>query len=87
MIQAAGTKPLKEYIEKRQAAVAEWVSLWPIFGVCAKDTGYGVGGKLREPWWQQEAVEKQLGDALKIILEAARCRWQQESDKSITKTS
>ena len=50
MLQAAGTKLLKEYINKRQGTVAEWVALWKIFEVCAKDTGYEGGGKLREPW-------------------------------------
>ena len=39
VIQEAGTKPLHEYINKRQAAVADWVDLRPILEVCAKDTG------------------------------------------------
>ena len=60
MLQAEGTKPLREYIDKRQAKVAEWVALWPIFEVCEKETGYEGGGELREPWWQQEAAEQQL---------------------------
>ena len=51
----AGTKPLREYINKRQATVAEWVDLRPIFEVCAKDTRYAGGGKFCEPWWWQEA--------------------------------
>ena len=52
VLQAAGTKSLREYIDKRQATVAEWVALRPIFEVCAKETGYEGGGKLREPWWR-----------------------------------
>ena len=32
--QMAGTKPLQEYIDKRQATEAEWVTLWQIFEVC-----------------------------------------------------
>ena len=44
MLQAAGTKPLREYINMRQVLVAEWVALQPILEVCAKDTGYDVGG-------------------------------------------
>ena len=44
VLKATGTKPLWEYIERRQAAVAEWVSLRPIFKVCAKDTGFEGGG-------------------------------------------
>ena len=38
VLQAAGTKPLQEYINKSQETVAEWVSLWPIFKICAKET-------------------------------------------------
>ena len=40
MIQDAGENHLKTY---RQATVAEWVALWPIFDVCMKETGYGGG--------------------------------------------
>ena len=36
VLQAAGTKPIWGYINKRQATVAEWVDLRPIFEVCAK---------------------------------------------------
>ena len=46
MLQAAGTKPLREYIDKRQATVAEWVALWTIFEVFAKETGDEGGGKI-----------------------------------------
>ena len=38
-MKAAGTNFLREYINKRQATVAEWVALWPIFEVCAEVTG------------------------------------------------
>ena len=31
VIQATGTKPVREYIKRRQATVAEWVALRPIF--------------------------------------------------------
>ena len=61
VLQAAGTKPLQEYIDKRKATVTEWVALRPIFDVCENETGYEGEGKLREPWWRQEAEEKQLG--------------------------
>ena len=40
VIQEAGTKPLREYINKSQATVVEWVSLQPISKVCARETGY-----------------------------------------------
>ena len=45
VLQATGTKPLWEYIERRQATVAEWIALRPIFEVCAKDTGFEGRGK------------------------------------------
>ena len=38
-----GGGPLKTYIDKRQAIVAEWVDLSPIFGLCAKEKGYKRG--------------------------------------------
>ena len=38
VIQLAGTKPIREYINKSQATVAEWVALRPIFEVFAKET-------------------------------------------------
>ena len=40
LIQEAGNKPLQEYINMRQATVAEWVDLRTIFEVCAKETEY-----------------------------------------------
>ena len=36
LLQAAGSKLLWEYVNKRQATVAEWVDLRPIFEVCEK---------------------------------------------------
>ena len=72
MIQAAGTKPLREYINKSQVMVVELVYLWPIFEVSAKETGYEGGGKLREPWSRQAAAEQKLEATLKNILSAAR---------------
>ena len=47
MLQAAGTKPLRDYINKRQATVAEWVALQPIFEVCAKEKGLREGGRFK----------------------------------------
>ena len=72
VLQAAGTKPLQEYINKNQATVAEWVSLLLIFEVCAKYTGYeGGGGETHELWWFQKAAEQQMGATSKNISEAA----------------
>ena len=46
MLQATGTKPLREYIERRQVNVAELIYLWPVFEVCVKETGFN--GRERE---------------------------------------
>ena len=45
--------------------------LQPIFEICAKETGYKGGRKLREPWWRQVGAQKQLEATLKKILAAA----------------
>ena len=50
VLQAAGTKPLQELINKRQATVADWVALRSIFDVCVKETGCEGGGRLRYQW-------------------------------------
>ena len=47
--------------------MAEWVALRPILEVCDRETGYEGGGRLREPWWRQMAVRKQLSATLKKI--------------------
>ena len=61
VLQTEVTKALRKYIDKRQALITEWMNLWPIFEVCAKEMGYKGGGKFQEPWWRQEAAEQQLG--------------------------
>ena len=45
VLQETGTKHLREYVNNKQATVAEWVVLLPIFEVCANETGYEGGGK------------------------------------------
>ena len=45
VLQVAVTEPLREYINKRQVTVAEWVALQYFFEICAKETGYAGGGK------------------------------------------
>ena len=77
VLQGAGTQPLQTYIGRRQATVAEWVALRPIFEVYAKETGYEGGGRLREPWWRQAAAEKQLRATLEDILVAAM-EWRRQ---------
>ena len=64
--------------DRGQAIVVEWVSLWPIFDVCARETDYEVGGRLRVPWWRQASAEKQLKVAVEAISEAARVRRRQK---------
>ena len=48
VLQATGTKPLREYTERRQATVAEWVALRTIFKVCTKETGFEGGGRVQD---------------------------------------
>ena len=43
VLQAKGTKPLRGYIERRKAMVAEWVFLRPVFEVCVKEMGFKGG--------------------------------------------
>ena len=76
-------KPLREYIERRQATVAEWVALRPVFEVCAKETGFEGGGRAQEKWWNQTAVENQLKNTLKYISAVARERCRQKFGRSV----
>ena len=43
VLKAAGTQNIRTYINRRQATVAQWVDLWPIFEVFTQDTGYEGG--------------------------------------------
>ena len=71
VLQGVGTQFLSTYMDRQQATVAEWVALRPIFDVFKRETGYKGGGRLRVPWWRQEATENHLKVALEAILEAA----------------
>ena len=77
-LQGAGTQPLQTYVDRRQATVAEWVALRPIFDICAREMGYEGGGRLWVPWWRQAAAEKQLKVTVEAVWEAARVRRQQK---------
>ena len=46
--EAAGTQSTITYIGRRQATVTQWVTLQPIFEVCAVDKGYKGGELSRE---------------------------------------
>ena len=74
VLERAGTHPLGTYIDRRQETVAEWVALHPILGVCDRETGCEVVGRLLEPWWRQTVTRNQLSATLKDIFEAARER-------------
>ena len=79
VLKKAITKSLGEYIDKRQAPVAEWVALQPILEICNNKTFYERGGKHQDLWWRQSAARKQLSDTLKDILVAAReRRWKSD---------
>ena len=58
--------------------MAEWVATHNCFDVCAQETGYEGGERLRVPWWRQKVAEDQLRVTLEEILEAARVWRQQE---------
>ena len=64
-------------MDRQQATVAEWVTIQPIFVVCARETGYEGGGRLQVLWWRQEAAEDQLRVTVEEILAAARVRRRQ----------
>ena len=61
--------------------MAEWVALQPIFRVCAGETVYEGGGRLRLPWWKQESEEKQVKVAVEAVLAVSRLRRRQESSR------
>ena len=68
-------------IDRRQATVAEWVALRPIFEACTKETGYEEGGRQQEPWWRQAEANNQLRSTLEEISATSRERRQQESGR------
>ena len=72
--EAAGTQSARIYIERRQATVAQWVVLRPLFDVCARETGYEGGGRRRKVCWRQEVTVKQLRATMEDSREAKRRR-------------
>ena len=65
---------LTKYVDRRQATVAEWVDLRPIFDVCVRETGYEGWGRLQVPWWRKKPADNQLRVMVEAILAAARER-------------
>ena len=59
--EVSGTQLARIYIERRQATVAQWVALRPLFEVCARETENEGGGRRRKAWWRQEATKKNFG--------------------------
>ena len=43
VLEGAGTQPFQTYLERRQATVVEWVALWTIFNVYAREMVYKGG--------------------------------------------
>ena len=72
--EAVVTQSAMTYIGRRQATVAQWVALRPLFGVFAMEKGCEGDGCRREAWWRQEAIEKQLWATLAGILREAKRR-------------
>ena len=79
VLQETWTKPFRGYIKRRQATVAEWVALRPIFEVFVKETGFEGRGRARNQWWRQTAAERQMETTLKEILAPA---WEQRRQES-----
>ena len=44
MREAAENKSATTFTGRRQGKMEQWVALWPIFEVCARETGYGGEG-------------------------------------------
>ena len=77
VLKEAGIQTLGAYIEKRQAAVAEWVDLRLVLEICDKETGYEGGGGRRKLCLRKTAARKHLSATLEDILAAAReRRWE-----------
>ena len=57
VLQGAGTQPLKTYLDRMQAKVAEWVALRTILETCTRKMGYKEGEKLQDPWRIHTSVE------------------------------
>ena len=72
--EAAGTQSDRIYIEQWQTTVAQWVALRTLFEVCARDTGYEIGGAEEEGVLAPRGDGKQLQANLEDSREAKRRR-------------
>ena len=70
--EAAGTQLAMTYIGRKQATVAQWIALRPIFEGCASKTGYKGGSFRREDWWRQGVTDKKLWATLEEISRKSR---------------
>ena len=60
VLQREGTQMLRKYVARQQETVAEWVATRPIFVVCARETGFEGGVRLRVRWWRYNKAENQI---------------------------
>ena len=52
-LEAAGLWPMKEYVRRRQAHIAEYVATRPIFQLCSQAPALS-GSSRALRWWQQD---------------------------------
>ena len=57
------------------------MATWPIFDVCARETGFEVRGEIQMPWWRQKTAEDQLSITVEAIQVAVRVWRRQESGR------
>ena len=49
--EASGNQSEMTYIGRRKGAVAQWVAMWTIFEVYARDMVYEGVGRRKDTWW------------------------------------
>ena len=57
-LEAAGLFPMKEYVRRRQAHIADYIATRPICNMCVDATPLS-GSSRRLRWWQQDHSERQ----------------------------
>ena len=56
VLRVSGIHGAATYIGQRQGRVAQWVTLGPIFNVCAREKGFEGQGRWRRPWCRRETT-------------------------------
>ena len=72
--EAEGTQSARIYIEQRQANVAQWVALRPLFEVFTRERRYEGGGEDKEGVVAPRGNGKKLWDTLEDLREAKTSR-------------